>query len=228
MKLEGVVDEYGLARFAGDLSPFAPTDYMNVTATFRNVELTSMTPYSAKFAGYRIASGKLDADLEYLIQQRQLKGDNKIIVDQLTLGERVESPDAVNLPLELGIALLKDADGKIDLGLPVSGNLDDPQFSIGGIVWKAVVNVLTKIVTAPFRALGALLGVGSEELEGVSFDRGQRRTAAAGESEARERWRLRSKNARSSRSASVRCTRRRTRMRSARCACAVRLASVSG
>lgn len=172
MKLEGAVDEYGLARFAGDLAPFAPTDYLNITATFRNVELTSMTPYSAKFAGYRIASGKLDADLEYVIQQRQLKGDNKIIVDQLTLGERVESPDAVNLPLELGIALLKDADGKIDLGLPVSGNLDDPRFSIGGIVWKALVNVVKKIVTAPFRALGALLGVGAEELEGVDFDPG--------------------------------------------------------
>jgi outer membrane protein OmpA-like peptidoglycan-associated protein len=145
---------------------------MNVKATFRNVELTSMTPYSAKFAGYRIASGKLDADLEYFIQQRQLKGDNKIIIDQLTLGERVESPTATKLPLELAIALLKDADGKIDLGLPVSGSLDDPQFSIGGLVWKVLVNVLTKIVTAPFRALGALLGVESSQLEGISFDPG--------------------------------------------------------
>jgi hypothetical protein len=172
MKLEGAVDDYGLARFSGDLYPFAPTDYLNITATFRNVELTSMTPYSAKFAGYRIASGKLDADLVYFIQQRQLKGDNKLIIDQLTLGERVESPDAVKLPLELAIALLKDSDGKIDLGLPVSGSLDDPQFSIGGIIWKVVVNVLTKVVTAPFRALGALLGVESDKLEGVSFDLG--------------------------------------------------------
>jgi hypothetical protein len=172
MKLEGAVDDYGLARFSGDFFPFAPTDYLNITATFRNVELTSMTPYSAKFAGYRIASGKLDADLVYFIQQRQLKGDNKVIIDQLTLGERVESPDAVKLPLELAIALLKDSDGKIDLGLPVSGSLDDPQFSIGGIIWKVVVNVLTKVVTAPFRALGALLGVESDKLEGVSFDLG--------------------------------------------------------
>jgi hypothetical protein len=172
VKLEGTVDEYGLARFAGDLTPFAPTDNLNITATFRNVELTSMTPYSAKFAGYRIASGKLDADLEYFIQERQLKGDNKIVVDQLTLGERVESPDAVKLPLELGIALLKDADGKIDLGLPVSGSLDDPEFSIGGIVWKAFVGLLTKVVTAPFRALGALLGVEGKELEAVAFDPG--------------------------------------------------------
>ena len=172
VKLEGGVDQYGLARFSGDLYPFAPTDYMNVTATFRNVELTSMTPYSAKFAGYRIASGTLDADLEYFIQMRQLKGENKIIIDQLTLGERVESPDAVKLPLELAIALLKDSDGKIDLGLPVSGSLDDPQFSIGALVWKVVVNVLTKIVTAPFRALGALLGIEGDKLESVSFDLG--------------------------------------------------------
>lgn len=172
MKLEGAIDQYGLARFAGDLSPFAPTDYTNVTATFRNVELTSMTPYSAKFAGYRIASGKLDADLEYFIQMRQLKGDNKIVIDQLTLGERVESPDAVKLPLALAIALLKDSDGKIDLGLPVSGSLDDPKFNIGAIVWKVLVNLLTKIVTSPFRALGALLGIESEKLESVSFDLG--------------------------------------------------------
>jgi uncharacterized protein involved in outer membrane biogenesis/outer membrane protein OmpA-like peptidoglycan-associated protein len=172
MKLEGAVDEYGLARFSGDLFPFAPMDYLNITATFRNVELTSMTSYSAKFAGYRIASGKLDADLEYFIQQRQLKGENKVIIDQLTLGEQVESPDAVKLPLALAIALLKDADGKIDLGLPVTGSLDDPQFSIGGLVWKVLVNVLTKIVTAPFRALGALLGGDSEQLEAVSFDPG--------------------------------------------------------
>lgn len=175
MKLEGAVDEYGLARFDGDLSPFAPTDYMNITATFRNVELTSMTPYSAKFAGYRIASGKLSADLKYFVQQRQLKGDNHVVIDQLTLGERVESPTAVKIPLELAIALLKDADGRIDLGLPVSGSLDDPQFSLGGLIWKVVVNVLTKIVTAPFRALGALLGVEGDKLEAVDFDAGSDR-----------------------------------------------------
>jgi outer membrane protein OmpA-like peptidoglycan-associated protein len=176
MNLEGAVDEFGLARFEGGLNPLVAKKYTDVTATFRNLELTSVTPYSARFAGYRVASGKLNADLKYSINNSQLQGANKFVVDNLQLGERVESPDALKLPLELALALLKDPDGRIDLDLPVSGNLDDPEFSYGAIVWKAIVNVLTKIVTAPFRALGALLGVGGDkQLDSIIFDPGSER-----------------------------------------------------
>ncbi|MEO8281414.1 MAG: DUF748 domain-containing protein, partial [Ideonella sp.] len=131
------------------------------------------TPYSATFAGRRITSGKLSLDLEYKIDKRQLAGENKVVMDRLTLGERVESPTATSLPLDLAIAILQDSDGRIDLGLPVSGSLDDPQFSYGQVVWKAIVNVLTKIVTAPFRALGALLGGGDQKLDSIGFDVGR-------------------------------------------------------
>ena len=96
-------------------------------------------------------------DLKYKINKSQLAGDNKLVVERLTLGEKVKSPEAVDLPLDLAIALLEDSNGVIDLGLPVSGNLDSPEFSYGALIWKAVVNLLTKIVTSPFRALGALL-----------------------------------------------------------------------
>jgi hypothetical protein len=139
---------------------------------FRNVEMARLTPYSATFAGRKIESGKLSLDLEYKVKQRQLLGDNKIIMDKLVLGERVESPSAKNLPLDLAIAVLQDSDGKIDLGLPVSGSLDDPQFSYGALVWKAIVNVLTKIVTAPFHALGAMLGIDADKLDKIVFDAG--------------------------------------------------------
>jgi hypothetical protein len=138
---------------------------------FRNVEMTRLTPYTVTFAGRKIDSGKLSLDLEYKIKQRQLQGDNKVVMDRLTLGERVESPTAKDLPLDLAIAILQDADGRIDLGLPVAGSLDDPEFSYGQIVWKAIANVLTKIVTAPFRALGALFG-GGEKLENIVFEAG--------------------------------------------------------
>lgn len=175
MKLDGQVDEFGLARFAGGLNPLAVKKYTDITATFRNLELTKVTPYSARFAGYRIASGKLDADLKYAINNSRLEGANKFVIDNLELGERVDSPDALKLPLELALALLKDADGRIDLDLPVTGSLDDPEFSYGAIVWKAIVNVLTKIVTAPFRALGALLGISGDKLESVAFDPGSDR-----------------------------------------------------
>jgi hypothetical protein len=173
LELDGRVGEFGSARVRGGLNPFAPSENTDVAVAFRNVDLIPVSPYSMKFAGYRIAGGKLSLDLQYKVAARKLQGDNRVVLDQLTLGERVESPDALKLPLELAIAILKDSDGRIDLQLPVSGDLDDPQFSYGAIVWKAIGNLLTRIVTAPFRALGGLLGLGSgEQLEAIEFDPG--------------------------------------------------------
>jgi len=172
MKLDGRVDEYGLAKIDGALNPFDPKANTEVKLAFRNVEMTSLTPYSARFAGYRIASGKLSVDVQYKIKDSKLVGNHRIIMDKLTLGEKVESPGAMNLPLDLALALLKDADGKIDLGLPVSGDLDNPQFSYGQVILKAIVNLFTKIVTAPFAIIGRLIGVESENLDSVGFEPG--------------------------------------------------------
>lgn len=173
VELDGRVDEFGLARAAGQIRLFDPTAYTDLTVVFRNVEMANLTPYSATFAGRRIASGKLSLDLQYKLDRRQLAGENRIVMDKLTLGERVESPDASNLPLELAIAILEDADGRIDLGLPVSGSLDDPKFSYGALIGKAILGLLTKLVTAPFRALGALFGGGEQAPEAISFDVGR-------------------------------------------------------
>jgi hypothetical protein len=172
VELDGKVDDYGSARVRGSIQPFRATEFTDLKLTFRNLEMTNLTPYSGKFAGRRIDSGKLSVDLEYKINDRQLAGENKFVINKLKLGERVDSPDAMKLPLDLAIALLQDSNGVIDLDLPISGSLDDPQFSYGKIIWKAIVNVLTKLVTAPFRALGKLLGISSEKLESVDFDPG--------------------------------------------------------
>jgi hypothetical protein len=134
--------------------------------------MTRLTPYSATFAGRKIDSGKLSLDLEYKIRKRQLAGENQIVMEKLTLGERVDSPDAKSLPLDLAIAILQDSDGRIDLGLPVSGSMDDPHFSYGGIIWKAILNVFGKIATAPFRMLGALFGGSGEKFESIIFESG--------------------------------------------------------
>ena len=172
LELDGEVDEFGMARAVGEVDLFNPTQNMDIRVNFRNVDMSRLTPYMATFAGRRIESGKLSLDLEYTIQQRQLKGENQVVIDRLTLGERVDSPGATSLPLDLAIAILQDSDGRIDLGLPVAGSLDDPQFSYGGLIWKAITNVLTKIVTAPFRALGALFGGSGEKVENVAFEPG--------------------------------------------------------
>lgn len=172
IQLNGIVDQYGMAKIIGKINLFNPGKSTDMSVIFKNVEMTSLTPYSGKFAGRRITSGKLSADLKYRIQDDKLLGDNQIIVDNLTLGQHVDSPDAVNLPLDLAVALLKDSSGRIDLGLPVSGDLNDPQFSYGQLIWKALTNLLTKIVTSPFRALGALFGSGDESQVTIAFDPG--------------------------------------------------------
>ncbi len=175
LELEGSVDDYGLARAVGQINLHNPKVMTDIKVIFRNVEMNRLTPYSATFAGRQIQSGKLSLDLEYKIQQGQLQGDNKIILNKFTLGERIESASATSLPLDLAIAILEDADGIIDLELPVSGSLEDPQFSYGGLIWKAIVNVVGKIVLAPFRALGNLLGAGGEKHEHIVFEAGQAR-----------------------------------------------------
>jgi hypothetical protein len=170
--LDGRVDQFGLARVRGQLNPFATSENTDLNVVFKKVDMVSASPYAMKFAGYQIADGKISLDLQYKVRHNTLEGSNQIVLDNLTLGERSDSPDALKLPLELALAILKDQDGRIELGVPVSGQLDDPQFSYGGLVWKALGNVLSKIVSAPFRALGTLFGVGGAQLEAIEFDPG--------------------------------------------------------
>lgn len=172
IELDSRVDEFGSARIRGTLNAFAPESNTDVSLVFKNVDMVSASPYTMKFAGYKIAEGKISLDLQYKVRDNQLAGTNQIVIDKLTLGERVDSPDALKLPLELAIAILKDSDGRIDLGLPVSGDMSDPQFSYGALVWKAIGNLLTRIVTAPFRALGSMLGLSGTKLESIDFDPG--------------------------------------------------------
>ena len=171
--LDGQVDDYGTARIGGEINIFDPKGFTDIGMDFKNVEMTRLTPYSGKFAGRKIDAGKLSLDLQYKIDNSRLLGENQIVVDQLELGGRVESPEAVNLPLDLAVALLEDANGVIDIGLPVKGDLEDPEFSVGHLVWKAFVNLVTKIATSPFRALGALLGEEAKDLDTVAFEPGK-------------------------------------------------------
>ena len=177
---EGTVDKYAPAKIAGDLNLLSAALYTDLKVSFKGVEMTSVTPYSGRFAGYKIEKGKLSIDVEYLVENRTLQARQKFIIDQLELGERVESEDAVRLPLKLAVALLKDRNGVIDIELPLSGSLDDPQFRMGPLIWKAFVGLLTKAATAPFALLGSLFG-GGEEMNLIEFDAGTSALDAAAE-----------------------------------------------
>ncbi len=168
--IKGKVDRYAPVTIKGAVNPFDPMASLDIATSFKRVELTTLTPYSGKFAGYRIRKGRLNLDLHYLITKGQLKAENKVVVEQLQLGEKVDSPDAVSLPLKLAIALLKDVDGKISIELPVTGDLNNPQFSVMPIVWQTLRNLIVKAAAAPFKMIGGLIsGGGSEDLGTVSF-----------------------------------------------------------
>ena len=172
LSLIGQIDKYGYTDIRGKLSPLNFKQNASLSLLFKNIDLTSLTPYSSKFVGYKIKQGKLSMDLKYAIDKSNLLGENKINIDTLILGEVVDSPDATSLPLELAIALLKDSDGQIDIDMPVQGDINAPDFSYGGVVWGAIGNMITGIVTAPFRILGNMLGVSEDELKSIDFDKG--------------------------------------------------------
>ncbi|WP_459732124.1 DUF748 domain-containing protein [Pseudomonas sp. MHK4] len=168
--IKGKVDRYAPVTIKGAVNPFDPMASLDIATSFKRVELTTLTPYSGKFAGYRIRKGRLNLDLHYVITKGQLKAENKVVVEQLQLGEKVDSPDAVSLPLKLAIALLKDVDGKISIELPVTGDLNNPQFSVMPIVWQTLRNLIVKAAAAPFKLIGGLVsGGGSQDLGTVSF-----------------------------------------------------------
>jgi outer membrane protein OmpA-like peptidoglycan-associated protein len=168
--IQGKVDRYAPMSIQGTLNPFDPLDSLDITTRFENVELTTLTPYSGKFAGYRIRQGRLNLELIYRIENGQLNAQNTILLDNLQLGERVDSPSAVDLPIRLAVALLKDSQGRIALALPVSGDLNNPQFSVLPIVWQTLRNLLVRTAQAPFKFIGNLVSGGAQvDLSSVQF-----------------------------------------------------------
>ncbi|MEG5266532.1 DUF748 domain-containing protein [Pseudomonas sp. JDS28PS106] len=170
VNIEGKVDRYAPVTIKGSLNPFDPMASLDIATSFKRVELTTLTPYSGKFAGFRIRKGRLNLDLHYLITEGRLKAQNKVLVEQLQLGEKVDSPDAVDLPVRLAVALLKDSQGRISIELPVEGDLNNPQFSVMPIVWQTLRNLVVRAASAPFKMLGGLVAGGSsQDLGTVSF-----------------------------------------------------------
>ncbi len=172
VQVSGKVDGDAPVEITGKLHPFGPRLYTDISASAKGVELAALTPYAAKYAGYAIERGKLSMDVHYKIEDGKLQASNKVFLDQLTFGERVESPDALKLPVLLAVSLLKNSRGEIDIELPISGSLDDPQFSVGGIIVRVLVNLITRAVTAPFSLLASAFGGGGEELSRIDFKPG--------------------------------------------------------
>lgn len=172
VEIRGKVDDTAPVEILGKVNPLSGNPFLDLAASARGVDLPAATPYSTHYAGYPILKGKLSMDVKYHLENRQLRAENRLILDQLTFGDRVDSPTATKLPVLLAVALLKDRNGVIAVNLPISGSLDDPQFSVGGIIVRVAVNLLVKAVTSPFALLGHLFG-GGEQLAYIEFAPGR-------------------------------------------------------
>jgi hypothetical protein len=166
--LRGNLENHSPLQITGQINPLRSDLFVNLKVSFRDIELSPITPYTGTFLGYTVEKGKLFLDLSYHIDKKQLNSENKVFIDQFTFGQKVESDKATSLPVKLGLALLKDRKGEIHLDLPVTGRTDDPKFSIWGVVWQVVKNVLVKAVTSPFALLSSMFG-GSQDFSSIQF-----------------------------------------------------------
>ena len=172
LELRGKMNNSAPLEITGKVNPLKNDLYADVRARFTGMDLSPTSPYSGKYAGYTIEKGKLSFDVKYLIDKRRLTSENKVFVDQFTFGEKVDSPTATNLPVKLAVALLKDRNGEIHLDIPVTGSLDDPKFSVWGVIVQIIGNLIAKAATSPFALLGAAFG-GGEDLQQLEFEYGR-------------------------------------------------------
>jgi hypothetical protein len=173
--LRGSLRNQSPMTIRGSVNPLTDKLFLDLKMNFTDIELSPLSPYSGTYVGYLIEKGKLNLSLEYFIENDQLKAKNEVFLDQFIFGEKFESEQATSLPVKLAVALLKDRNGEIHLDIPVTGSLDDPQFSISGVVWTIIKNLLVKAATSPFALLGALVGGGDEDFSNVSFEAGSSR-----------------------------------------------------
>ncbi|GAB3785978.1 DUF748 domain-containing protein [Dyella agri] len=163
LNLQGQLDDNAPVDITGTINPLAPVAFLDVKGKADGVELTHLSPYSGKYTGYPITKGRLTMDVHYQLDNGKLDANNHIFITQLTFGDAIQGPGISHLPVKLAVALLKDADGNIDVNVPVSGSLDDPKFSVGSLIWHAFVNLIGRAVTSPFRLIASAMGGGGKQ-----------------------------------------------------------------
>jgi uncharacterized protein involved in outer membrane biogenesis len=171
--LHGEINSIAPIEITGLITPLAPKALVDIKGKADGIELTDLSPYTTKYTGYPITKGTLNFDVHYLLKDERLTATNHLFFSQLTFGDKVQSPSAINLPIALAVDLLKNPQGEIDLTLPVSGSLNDPQFSVGALILKALSNLILKVVTSPFSVLASIGGASHQQLNYVEFPAGQ-------------------------------------------------------
>ena len=168
MNLKGKLDNYAPINISGKLNPLLDELYADVLLRLEGLNMTSFSTYSGTYAGKEIEKGKLHLDVSYLIKKQKLNAQNEVFIDQFYFGKDVDSDQATSLPVGLGVSLLKNQRGEIDIDLPIEGDLSDPDFRYGSIVWGALGNIIVKAAASPFKLLAGLVETG-EDLSQINF-----------------------------------------------------------
>jgi uncharacterized protein involved in outer membrane biogenesis len=175
--LRGQLENNSPLTITGKLNPLSQDLFADLTISFKDIDLSPMTPYSGTYLGYAIDKGKLYLDLNYTIEHQQIEADNKVMIDQFTFGDTIDSEQATSLPVAFAISLLKDRNDEIHLDIPISGNLNDPDFSLASTIFTVLRNLLVKAATSPFALLSSLIPEG-EDVSSISFTLGRSNISA--------------------------------------------------
>ncbi|XDF37772.1 DUF748 domain-containing protein [Paracidovorax avenae] len=169
LELSGKAQGSAPLEISGRINPLAKPLALDIQGRVRDLELPPLSPYAVKYAGHGIERGKLSMDVRYkVLPDGQLTAGNRLVLHQLTFGEPVGGAPA-SLPVRLAAALLADSNGVIDLDLPISGSLNDPQFSLGPVIMRAIGSLVLKAVTSPFSLLAKAFAGGTAEQGAVAF-----------------------------------------------------------
>ncbi len=171
IKLNVGIDHHTELKLEGKINPLTAKPFADLAIKISDIELSSLTPYSGKYIGYEIAKGKLQLDLNYQVKDNKINATNDVLLDKLTFGESVDSDDATSLPVKFALSIITDKNNQVKLSVPISGDLNDPNFSIGGAIVTVLKNIFTKVVTSPFSFIASIYGA-TEELKTVEFTAG--------------------------------------------------------
>ena len=167
--IKGKFNQFSPLSIQGQINPLSSDAYTDLKVVIEDLDLLAFSPYSTSYVAFPINGGKLNLELEYSLNQHELRGENNLLFKQFKLGDKTPSPDALDVPLKLAVTLLSDMNGEMKINLPVSGNLTDPEFNYGGLVGKAIFKLITSIVASPFKILGALIPNPDPNLSDIQF-----------------------------------------------------------
>jgi hypothetical protein len=171
LTLSAMLDQTGPFSVRGKVAPLASTPMVDIKVNLTGYDMNGLTPFTGQYLGYAVSSGQLAVDSQIGLQGSVLDSSSRVRAANFFLGDSVASDEALRVPIKLGLAVLRDQNGLIDLPVVARGDLADPSVSVAGIIVRAITNVLVKAATSPFSALAALAG--GKEINHIDFVAGQ-------------------------------------------------------